>query len=150
MTDITRSLQRKQELIAKSKKQKALLADLNAIDDTHHSPTEGKVDVLAEPSSTLPLWRRVDRQFWWNEWLSRPFIDSGVRSCIAQLVSALTVVFSSTPMYFRSCKGSSRSLHLTFLVSRRPAKRAMLRWSTISSSRGVREIVLACATSVVA
>jgi hypothetical protein len=26
----------------------------------------------------LPLWRRVDRRFWWNEWLGREFIDAGV------------------------------------------------------------------------
>ena len=27
----------------------------------------------------LPLWRRVDRRFWWNEWLGRELIDAGVR-----------------------------------------------------------------------
>lgn len=26
----------------------------------------------------LPLWRRVDRRFWWNEWMSRDFVDAGV------------------------------------------------------------------------
>ena len=42
------------------------------------SPTNDKVDVLVEPSAALPLWRRVDRKFWWNEWLSKPLIDAGV------------------------------------------------------------------------
>lgn len=78
-TDITRTLQQKQELIAKGKKQNALLAELNALDDSQKlSPLGEKVDVLVEPSGNLPLWRRVDRQFWWNEWLSKPFIDAGV------------------------------------------------------------------------
>jgi phosphatidylinositol 4-phosphatase len=56
------------------------LVELNALDEneTILSPLE-KVDVLAEPFPTLPLWRRVDRQFWWNEWLMKPFIEAGVR-----------------------------------------------------------------------
>ena len=77
--DITRSMQQKQELIAKGKKQNTLLAELNALEDTQKlSPLGEKVDIFAEPSGNLPLWRRVDRQFWWNEWLSKPFIDAGV------------------------------------------------------------------------
>lgn len=113
--DITRSLQHRQAQVAKSQKQNALLASLNALPDSsppHSSPTSpsgkprlqrsqtlplspnapsspsplrgrgggavDKVDPLAEPYPTLPLWRRVDRQFWWNEWLSKPFIDAGV------------------------------------------------------------------------
>lgn len=67
-------------MINKSKKQNALLADLNALDDASKlTPEDGKVSVLAEPSPTLPLWRRVDRQYWWNEWLSKPLLDAGVR-----------------------------------------------------------------------
>lgn len=75
-SDITRSLRHKQSLITKSQKQQALLVDLNAI------PTPDSIDPthvsLAEPNPTLPLWRRVDKEFWWNEWLSKPFIDVGV------------------------------------------------------------------------
>ncbi|KAL7412783.1 SacI homology domain-containing protein [Mrakia frigida] len=26
----------------------------------------------------IPLWRRVDRRFWWNEWLGRELIDAGL------------------------------------------------------------------------
>lgn len=69
--DITRSLQHKHDMIAQSKAQDKVVG-----------PIGEKVDVLAEPAPTLPLWRRVDRQFWWNEWLSKPFIDAGV-TCTA-------------------------------------------------------------------
>lgn len=67
-------------MIVKNRKQHALLADLIALEETDAHHAEGKVNVLAEPSSTLPLWRRVDRQYWWNEWLSKPFVDAGVSS----------------------------------------------------------------------
>lgn len=77
--DITHSLQHKQEQIAKTQKQNVLLAELDALDPSVQSVVSGEdVDVLAEPLPTLPLWRRVDRQFWWNEHLSKPFIDAGV------------------------------------------------------------------------
>ncbi|KAL0565241.1 hypothetical protein V5O48_016787 [Marasmius crinis-equi] len=80
--DITRSLQRKQEQVAKAKKHDALLADLNALPKSERekrvSQAEDKVDPLVEPNLTLPLWRRVDKQFWWNEWLSKPLIDAGI------------------------------------------------------------------------
>jgi hypothetical protein len=41
---------------------------------------DGTTDVMVEPNPTLPLWRRVDRKFWWNEWMSKPFVDAGVRT----------------------------------------------------------------------
>ena len=77
--DITHTLQHKQEQISKTQKQNVLLAELDALDPSVQSVASGgEVDVLAEPLPTLPLWRRVDRQFWWNEHLSKPFIDAGV------------------------------------------------------------------------
>lgn len=33
----------------------------------------------AEPLAHFPLWRRVDRRFWWNEDLMQGFVDAGVR-----------------------------------------------------------------------
>jgi len=56
-----------------------LLAELDALDPSAQSVASGEdIDVLAEPLPTLPLWRRVDRQFWWNEHLSKLFIDAAV------------------------------------------------------------------------
>jgi phosphatidylinositol 4-phosphatase len=107
--DITRSLQQKQELIARAKKQSSLLADLNAVDDQNKlSPDDGKVHVLGEPSATLPLWRRVDRQFWWNEWLSKSFLDAGVCCSLSILPSVANQDHSFTHTFCLSCKGSSR------------------------------------------
>lgn len=81
VSDITRSLQHKQEQIANAQKRNALLEQLNASDSSAQpGAISENVDVLAEPLPTLPLWRRVDRQFWWNEHLSQPFIDAGVLS----------------------------------------------------------------------
>lgn len=78
-TDITRSLQHKQELYSKSNEQHDLSVDLDAADDADRLSTGiNRVDALVEPSPTLPLWRRVDRQFWWNEWLTKPFVEAGV------------------------------------------------------------------------
>jgi hypothetical protein len=78
-SDITRSLQHKQDLLAKARKQHALLTNLNALNASElGSNPDDRIDTLAEPFPTLPLWRRVDRDFWWNEWLLKPFIDAGV------------------------------------------------------------------------
>ena len=78
--DITRCLQHKRGQVCKANKHDALLADLK-ISESGPSPRSSVdgVNPLAEPSPTLPLWRRVDKQFWWNEWLSKLFIDAGVR-----------------------------------------------------------------------
>lgn len=61
--------------------QNKLLSELDALPkDTNVNPLDDKVDALFEPSVILPLWRRVDRHFWWNEWLSKPFMDAGVNA----------------------------------------------------------------------
>ena len=76
-------MQHKQEHIAKTQKQNVFLAELDALDPSVQSAASGgEVDVLAEPLPALPLWRRVDRQFWWNEHLSKPFIDAGVSTVL--------------------------------------------------------------------
>ncbi|KAH0583578.1 hypothetical protein H2248_009201 [Termitomyces sp. 'cryptogamus'] len=89
--DITRSLQRKQDQIVKERKQKELLADLDALPsadrESFQPGVEGlKVNAMSEPNPTLPLWRRVDRRFWWNEWLSKPFVDAGLHSYVLPIM----------------------------------------------------------------
>ncbi|KAJ7219415.1 SacI homology domain-containing protein [Mycena pura] len=85
--DITRSLQHKQEQVAKSQKQHALLADLNALPSPDSTAqNDNKNDPLIELNSTFPLWRRVDRQFWWNEWMAKPFVNAGVHSYVLPIM----------------------------------------------------------------
>ncbi|KAF8635542.1 hypothetical protein AX17_003925 [Amanita inopinata Kibby_2008] len=90
--DITRSLQHKQERITKSQKEHALLADLNALPASEAPPKPGtnrldsQVNPSSEPYPTLPLWRRVDRQFWWNEWLIKPLVDAGLHSYVLPIM----------------------------------------------------------------
>ncbi|KAF6763774.1 SacI homology domain-containing protein [Ephemerocybe angulata] len=93
--DITRSLQHKQEQIAKSQKQRALLGTLGALPSSSGSHTATLADTdhgaqgiypLAEPNPALPLWRRVDKQFWWNECMAKPFIDAGVHPYVLPIM----------------------------------------------------------------
>ncbi|KIM48704.1 hypothetical protein M413DRAFT_21047 [Hebeloma cylindrosporum] len=90
--DLTRSLQHKQEQVLKSQKQHDLLAGLGALPSPDNkatvplSPIESKWSPSIEPNQTLPLWRRVDKQFWWNEWMSKPFIDAGLHSYILPIM----------------------------------------------------------------
>ncbi|CED82657.1 Phosphoinositide phosphatase SAC1 [Phaffia rhodozyma] len=47
---------------------------------------EGREEDLIEPSLHLPLWRRVERRFWWNEWLSREFVDAGLHAYVLPIM----------------------------------------------------------------
>ncbi|KAL1412508.1 hypothetical protein Q8F55_000254 [Vanrija albida] len=37
---------------------------------------------IVEPDIHVPLWRRFDRRFFWNEWLLRDFIDGGLHAYV--------------------------------------------------------------------
>ncbi|KAI0797649.1 SacI homology domain-containing protein [Abortiporus biennis] len=128
--DITRSLQHKQELVAKEKKRNSLLAELNALDDAHQSnPLGDKVDVLAEASPTLPLWRRVDRQFWWNEWLSKPFIDAGLHSFVLPIMQGYYQIASfPVPREPVASEEGDYAIVDYIMISRRSRDRAGLRY----------------------
>lgn len=72
-TDITRSLQHKHELVSSA------------------SPNKDEGNGLVEPNPTLPLWRRVDRRFFWNASLVAPFIEAGVSArCRRLQITELT------------------------------------------------------------
>jgi hypothetical protein len=80
--DITRSLQHKHDQVLRFQKQQDLLAGLGALPNSGkldaHAPGPVTSSPLVEPNPTVPLWRRVDKQFWWNEWMLKPFIEAGV------------------------------------------------------------------------
>ena len=91
--DVTRSLQHKQEQVLKFQKEHDLLAGLGALPspenkDEDHPSDPISVSPLAEPNSAFPLWRRVDKQFWWNEWMSKPLIDAGVGHLLRSLFTS--------------------------------------------------------------
>ncbi|OSD08576.1 hypothetical protein PYCCODRAFT_1429632 [Trametes coccinea BRFM310] len=128
--DITRSLQHKHELIEKAKTQNALLESPNALDDSKRlSPASDTVDVLAEPSAALPLWRRVDRRFWWNEWLSKPLIDAGLHPYILPIMQGFFQIstFSIPREPVAEEEGDSVAVEY-IIISRRSRDRAGLRY----------------------
>lgn len=128
--DITHSLQHKQEQIVKTQKQNVLLAELDALDPSAQSVASGEhVDVLAEPLPTLPLWRRVDRQFWWNEHMSKPFIDAGLHPYILPLVQGYFQVASFSIPQDSGPGRPKDTTHVDYIImSRRSRDRAGLRY----------------------
>lgn len=128
--DITRSMQHKQEKIANAQKRDALLEQLNASDSSAQPRAIGEnVDVLAEPLPTLPLWRRVDRQFWWNEHLSTPFIDAGLHSYVLPLVQGFFQVASFTIPLDPELSEAGDTTRVEYIImSRRSRDRAGLRY----------------------
>ncbi|KAI9510219.1 SacI homology domain-containing protein [Russula earlei] len=130
--DITHSLQHKQEQLVKTRKRNALLAELDALDSPANSVANGEnIDILAEPLPTLPLWRRVDRKFWWNEHLSKPFIEAGLHSYILPLVQGFFQVASfSIPLDAELVEaGETSQIDVDYIImSRRSRDRAGLRY----------------------
>ncbi|KAI0748534.1 SacI homology domain-containing protein [Daedaleopsis nitida] len=128
--DITRSLQHKHELLSKAKTQNALLETLQALDDSKRlSPMSEEVDVLAEPSAALPLWRRVDRRYWWNEWMSKPLIDAGLHPYVMPIMQGFFQVSSFTIAREPVADEVGDSVVVEYIItSRRSRDRAGLRY----------------------
>ena len=76
--DLSNSLQRKQQQVTRLKRQSALLQDLEALGDWSSLADCESAGPFDEPYHDAPLWKRVDRKFWWNEHLLKPFIDASV------------------------------------------------------------------------
>ena len=81
-SDITTSLQRKNQKLTGTARSDQLLHDVADPESPVSPPpvpsNASSVDVLDEPQPNLPLWRRVDRRFWWNEEMSSAFVEAGV------------------------------------------------------------------------
>ncbi|KAF7778523.1 hypothetical protein Agabi119p4_2868 [Agaricus bisporus var. burnettii] len=121
--DITRSIQHKQEQHAKSHKKNELLAGLGAIPS---SEAGVNLSAISEPYPTLPLWRRVDKQFWWNEWMSKHFIDAGLHSYVLPLMQGY---FQTTQLVVSSELGENEECPVDYIItSRRSRDRAGLRY----------------------
>lgn len=90
VADITSSIQRKTEKIQDNCQSDSLLSNLigDGVDgELEQSSSKPTCDMMAagwnptaEPQAHLPLWRRVDRRFWWNEGILQHFVSAGVSS----------------------------------------------------------------------
>ncbi|VDB82776.1 unnamed protein product [Peniophora sp. CBMAI 1063] len=114
--DLTRSLQHKQDLLCH------VATSANVGDE---------VDVTAEPTPALPLWRRVDRQFWWNEHLMRPFTEAGLHAYVLPLmqgyVQVSTFAVPREPEVNMGEEGDAAVVDY-MIISRRSRERAGLRY----------------------
>ncbi|KAK0196896.1 SacI homology domain-containing protein [Armillaria mellea] len=119
--DITRSVQHKRDLVAKTQRQSFLLADLNVF-SSHKSDNTGHV---SEPNPTLPLWRRVNRKYWWNEWLAKPFIDAGLHPYVLPIMQG----YCQISAFDIPEDGAKDPVPVDYvLISRRSRDRAGLRY----------------------
>ncbi|KAK0210966.1 SacI homology domain-containing protein [Desarmillaria ectypa] len=119
--DITRSMQHKRDLIAKTQRQGFLLADLNVF-SSHKLDNTGNV---SEPNPTLPLWRRVDKKYWWNEWLAKPFIDAGLHPYVLPIMQG----YCQISAFDIPEDGAEDPVPVDYvLISRRSRDRAGLRY----------------------
>jgi phosphatidylinositol 4-phosphatase len=81
--------------------------------------SENVTDDFVEPDIHLPLWRRADRRFFWNEWLLKDFIDLGLHAFICPVMQG----------WVQSSKLNVDGIPVDFVViSRRSKDRAGLRY----------------------
>ncbi|CAO1625675.1 unnamed protein product [Sympodiomycopsis kandeliae] len=120
--DITTSLQRKSEEIAKST----------------GNQTRAGAAPFDEPQSNLPLWRRVDRKFFHNEYMSRDFINAGLHTMVLPLMQGF---FQTCPLEIQQPTSDNDSEEKDTIsaqlaiVSRRSRERPGLRYQR----RGINE-----------
>lgn len=87
---------------------------------------------IVEPDVHLPLWRRYDRRFFWNEWLVRDFIDLGLHAYILPISQGWVQASSfSVPIPPSPADEGTTPLPIPVniaLISRRSKDRAGLRY----------------------
>ncbi|KZT33580.1 hypothetical protein SISSUDRAFT_1054071 [Sistotremastrum suecicum HHB10207 ss-3] len=94
---------------------------------------ENEHDPFDEPHATLPLWRRFDTHFWWNEQLTSEFADAGLHSYIIPIMQGFCQTASFTISASENDESVSTSediripVHYT-VISRRSKNRAGLRY----------------------
>ena len=144
--DLTHSLQHKRQLISSRSATGNALANLLTDENTTFptspseqpqppvSPTPSSMtkDDFIEPDIHVPLWRRADRRFFWNEWLCKDFIDQGLHGYIIPVMqgwvqsSSFTVPIPPNPLEPKVDLGSV-PIDIN-VISRRSRDRAGLRY----------------------
>jgi len=122
--DLTHSLQNKRrKLVSRHNTDTALHtllknASTSSVSLAEDAP-EGVTDDFIEPDIHLPLWRRADRRFFWNEWLLKDFIDLGLHAFICPVMQG----------WVQGAKLDVDGIPVDFVViSRRSKDRAGLRY----------------------
>lgn len=126
--DLTHSIQAKRRKVASKHNTEAALAsllnssrssiDLPSTSQASQAPQTQQEDLI-EPDINLPLWRRVDRRFFWNEWLMDDFIDKGLHAYILPVMQG----------WVQSSELKVDGIPLDFtVISRRSRERAGLRY----------------------
>ena len=124
--DLTHSLQAKRKkLAARHTSDHALAALLknpstSSVSLPTSDSTEGvQQDDFIEPDIQIPLWRRADKRFFWNEYLMKDFIDAGCHAFILPVMQG----------WVQSSQFTMGGQPIDFVViSRRSRERAGLRY----------------------
>ncbi|KAG8963113.1 hypothetical protein FRC03_003389 [Tulasnella sp. 419] len=128
--DITRSLQHKYEIIAAHERHDALIDELDpegGKDDSSKQDVRSNISPLAEPNANLPLWRRVDRKFWWNENLSNIFVEAGLHNYVLPIMQGFVQI--STFNLPDPLEKEPTDVQIRYsIISRRSRERAGLRY----------------------
>ncbi|KAI5121013.1 hypothetical protein M0805_005959 [Coniferiporia weirii] len=123
--DMTTSLQHKHHEVARLRR-KAKAQSENVISAELASED---VEVFAEPYPTLPLWRRVTRQFWWNENMLQPFINARLHSYVLPVMQGFYQIASfHIPRNPGTFEADDKAIVDYIVISRRSRDRAGLRY----------------------
>ncbi|EJD05667.1 uncharacterized protein FOMMEDRAFT_139037 [Fomitiporia mediterranea MF3/22] len=126
--DITTSLQHKQHELARLRRKTSPQAKETSASSTESTEAD-HYDVLAEPYSTLPLWRRATKQFWWNEHMLQPFIDAGLHSYVLPVMQGFYQIASFHIAREPESSETGESALINYIIiSRRSRDRAGLRY----------------------
>lgn len=156
--DVSHTLQDKRRRLARGRRNGDLLGDLLSSSDSasqffESTPTEseGKApsdppsrgstpppapgSEIVEPDIHVPLWRRTDRRFFWNESLARDFMDLGLHGYVLPILqgyvqaSQFTVPIPPSPVDEAKLLEPPAPVPVDIvLISRRSKDRAGLRY----------------------
>ncbi|OCF38942.1 inositol polyphosphate-5-phosphatase F [Kwoniella heveanensis CBS 569] len=140
--DLTHCLQHKRRTLAQRNATNIALTDLIPKDGQifppspstlpRHAPPPPMDDDFVEPDIHVPLWRRTDRRFFWNEHLMKDFIDLGLHAFVLPMMqgwvqtASFTIPIPPNPLDPDTSLGSL-PIDLV-LISRRSRDRAGLRY----------------------
>ncbi|WVW80545.1 hypothetical protein I302_102530 [Kwoniella bestiolae CBS 10118] len=138
--DLTHSLQHKRKTLAQRNASQTALTHLIPKEGLLFPPSPSNTlprhnlfeDDFVEPDIQVPLWRRADRRFFWNEYLMRDFIDLGLHAYVIPMMqgwvqsSSFTIPIPPNPLDPTTSLGVV-PLDLV-VISRRSRDRAGLRY----------------------